>query len=377
MRNRRLARCLQRADLAIKEGALEEARSALAEARLLAPESADVAAFEGRLLSLQDGVGESGPGMTPRRRPSAALLAVVSVLVLAAGAVFGGSYWYVASSPVTPIAATTAASESDAGAIVGVPPASPESRRLQIMHETVIAPTATPRIVADVPSLPPTPGPPIAKSAPETLPAVPEQAPVVVALNRPTSSNTMSITEPQSGIPPEPQSGVRLERAPLPLPSAPANSAVAADATAPVPATPAEPRDTRVDAVPTVRKNADDNRDTPSVRDESSLVLGVLQRYELAYSSLDAAAAAAVWPRVNRGALARAFDGLASQRVSLGRCDVAVNGPAAHATCSGSATWKPKIGGGQRTEQRQWDFELRKTGNAWRIERAVAGGLRE
>jgi len=112
--------------------------------------------------------------------------------------------------------------------------------------------------------------------------------------------------------------------------------------------------------------------DAPRVRDESSYIRAVLERYELAYSSLDAAAASAVWPKVNRGALARAFEGLTSQRVSLGSCDVTVNGPAAQAICSGSATWEPKVGGGVHTEARRWSFDLRKNGEAWRIERAVA-----
>ena len=106
-------------------------------------------------------------------------------------------------------------------------------------------------------------------------------------------------------------------------------------------------------------------------RDESSVVRAVLERYEHAYSSLDAVAASAVWPGVNKDALSRAFDGLASQRVSLGSCDVAIDGPAARATCSGSATWEPKVGGGVHTAPRRWNFELRKSGDDWQIERAI------
>lgn len=102
------------------------------------------------------------------------------------------------------------------------------------------------------------------------------------------------------------------------------------------------------------------------------MVRAVLQKYESAYSSLDAAAASDIWPGVDRGALSRAFDGLARQQVSLGSCDVAVKGSAATVTCSGSATWQPKIGGGIRTEPRQWSFDLRKMNGAWRIERALA-----
>jgi hypothetical protein len=102
------------------------------------------------------------------------------------------------------------------------------------------------------------------------------------------------------------------------------------------------------------------------------VVRSVLRRYETAYSNLDADEASEVWPAVNRGELARAFNGLASQRVSLGSCDVTVNGLAARATCLGSATWQPKVGGGARTETRRWSFDLKKNGDAWRIERAIA-----
>ena len=96
--------------------------------------------------------------------------------------------------------------------------------------------------------------------------------------------------------------------------------------------------------------------------------MGVLNRYASAYSRLDASAAPEVWPAVNRSALSRAFDSLASQRVSLDRCAVDVRGTSALARCAGSATWSPKIGnGGSRTEARNWTFQLAKAGTAWQI----------
>jgi hypothetical protein len=96
----------------------------------------------------------------------------------------------------------------------------------------------------------------------------------------------------------------------------------------------------------------------------------VLARYEAAYSELNADAARDVWPGVDEKALSRAFGTLASQRLSLGRCDVNVSGPTARVQCSGTATWTPKIGGGQRTQPRSWTFELKKHSDAWRIESA-------
>ena len=48
---------------------------------------------------------------------------------------------------------------------------------------------------------------------------------------------------------------------------------------------------------------------------------------------------ARVWPGVNQRALANAFQGLSAQTVSLGRCDVRVNGATARAECAGTASW--------------------------------------
>jgi hypothetical protein len=95
-------------------------------------------------------------------------------------------------------------------------------------------------------------------------------------------------------------------------------------------------------------------------------VRSVLALYESAYSSLDARAASDVWPQVDQRALSRAFEGLQAQRLSLGRCDVAVTGATARANCTGSASWTPKVGSG-RTEARRWDFTLRNADGAWKI----------
>jgi hypothetical protein len=97
-------------------------------------------------------------------------------------------------------------------------------------------------------------------------------------------------------------------------------------------------------------------------------VRSVLSRYASAYSTLDAAAAHRVWPGVNRAALARAFDSLASQQISLGDCRIDVAATNARARCAGSATWAPKVGGGEaRTEARDWTFELARAANGWQI----------
>jgi hypothetical protein len=104
--------------------------------------------------------------------------------------------------------------------------------------------------------------------------------------------------------------------------------------------------------------------------DARSAVRATLARYEAAYSGLNVSAARAVWPAVDGRALAKAFDGLSSQRVALDRCDVSVTGATARAICSGSAEWTPKVGGGQRRQNRQWSFQLANAGGSWQIVRA-------
>ena len=114
-------------------------------------------------------------------------------------------------------------------------------------------------------------------------------------------------------------------------------------------------------------------RPTAPVVDEHAAVRATLGRYASAYSDLNTAAAHAVWPGVDERALARAFDSLSSQRVRLGTCEVGVNGATARAICHGTASWTPKVGGGQQTKSRTWTFEyLRQTRGTWQIVRVDA-----
>jgi hypothetical protein len=107
---------------------------------------------------------------------------------------------------------------------------------------------------------------------------------------------------------------------------------------------------------------------TPS---EDIRVRSVLNQYASAYGTLDASAVRAVWPTVNQRALQRAFDDLSSQRVSFDDCDIAVNGTSAQASCRVTASYVGKVGGqGPRTEPRTVTFELKRDGDAWRIQKA-------
>ncbi|MCA1560527.1 MAG: helix-turn-helix domain-containing protein [Acidobacteria bacterium] len=169
--------------------------------------------------------------------------------------------------------------------------------------------------------------------------------------------------------PPSPPASGTLEAMALPSVdvTAPPPAVSPAPSPVPVPAPPPPPRAESNEAAATPRRVDA----APSV-DPRTAVRAALQRYEAAYSDLDARAARAVWPAVDERALARAFDGLASQRVSLEECDVVVNGSRARATCSGRAAWIPKVGGGERTASRRWAFELKSADGGWQIVRADA-----
>ena len=130
------------------------------------------------------------------------------------------------------------------------------------------------------------------------------------------------------------------------LGAAPAPPAAAPAAAAPIAALPSE----------SAQRASDDK-----------MIRTALGRYEAAYNRLDASAAAAVWPTADERGLSHAFNGLASQSVSLGRCDVRVNGAAAQATCDGTQRWTPKVGGGAQSAPRRWQFQLRNTGDRWVI----------
>jgi len=97
-----------------------------------------------------------------------------------------------------------------------------------------------------------------------------------------------------------------------------------------------------------------------------------LSRYESAYNRLDVEAVRTIWPSLDERALSRAFDSLTAQRVSLQNCNFDVKGNSARASCSGNASWTPKVGGGERSAARNWTFDLSESNGAWRITRVMA-----
>lgn len=102
-------------------------------------------------------------------------------------------------------------------------------------------------------------------------------------------------------------------------------------------------------------------------------VLGAIERYTVAYNRLDARATAAVWPSANAAVLAKTFNGLREQRLTLSSCTTAVNGTRATASCSGTRRYRPRVGDhSTRIQQGRWRFDLRQAAGTWVIA-SVAG----
>lgn len=367
MRRRRVGRCLLRADLALDDGLPADARIAIDEARQLDSECPELEELESRLRAFDgtvagshaaalfqsdiatesatgDATGAAFPGASASRLIQAWRWAVSSafVVVLLTGTALGSYYWRYSTSS-EPLEIAPRVEVAPRGSVVPQPPT------LRIEQDTVNAPVLSPEFAGDepiVPAVPPMPAPPIAGLVPKSNDSI------VLAVNRDAP--------PPATLPETFRSEMRLDELPRTAsPEAPARPV-------PTPAIPATMEPAESKPVAALAPKAE-----PKL-DETSIVRSVLTRYERAYSSLDAGAASAVWPGVDRPALERAFDGLTSQRVSLQSCDVTVNGAAARALCSGTATWVPKVGGGARTAARRWDFDLRKRDGDWEIERAVA-----
>jgi hypothetical protein len=99
----------------------------------------------------------------------------------------------------------------------------------------------------------------------------------------------------------------------------------------------------------------------------------VIQEYATAFGRLDSGAAKRVWPTIDEQALARAFNGLQSQSLTLDDCGVTITGAvAAQASCHGRATYLPKVGR-QRpfSTTGEWTFSLARAGSAWVIQSAA------
>ena len=92
-------------------------------------------------------------------------------------------------------------------------------------------------------------------------------------------------------------------------------------------------------------------------------------RYQSAYERLDAGAAKEIWPSVDEAALARAFENLESQNLSLSDCRFEVTGLRAQASCLGTARYVRRVGSkAPQQNARQWTFKLSKRASTWKID---------
>lgn len=360
MRQRRVERCLLKADVALEAGFAADAREALEEARYLSPFAPELSDLERRVASLESApvaglqeqqeaaptLLEGGAGQTPRAERRWMPVAATALLLLGAGAL---SIW------LRPVELHPLAPEGVASA--------PFPQALPIASDTAPAPSSALTIATDSitaaeirPELEPLP---VGTSAS----AEPLQVAASGSADAPAADVAFrSVTPAAIAPPPAPLLPPRVEapRAELRRDTPPVT---------PVNALPASSAGSAVPPPDPVREAPSSGAPNPLRSDEP--VKAVLARYESAYSTLDAAAATAVYPELDHEKLARAFEGLAAQRVSLGSCAIHLAGAAATADCDGSATWTPKVGGGARTQARRWRFQLRLAGEHWRIVNAT------
>jgi hypothetical protein len=399
MRRRRVERCVLRASVAIEAGVLEDAKAALEEVQRLDPYEPALDTLRTQLASAETDLSSAGLAAASSAAPLSLDLPVletpltslesqprhvwgyaVAALLLVAISGAGGWLWVTKSTPVRPVSARTDVAPPAATVPPAAAPAGPIDYAVRPNHESAvsvppsigpvapetpaIATTGTPELKTDPASaledrsfgraLSPDASVPAASTPPTSDTA----APPAVATERPRPLAALLEPAPPLADPsPAPVAaagadGVALSdtavNVAMPAPVSPAPAP--ALASVPVPVPPPAP---------------------PSSQSDERLVRATLSRYEGAYSSLDAAAASAVWPGVDRRALSSAFQGLSSQEVSLGRCDVRVSGPTAQAECRGTAKWTPKVGGGPQTAARQWRFNLKSVGNDWVITSAT------
>lgn len=326
MRQRRAARCVLRAEVALQAGCVDDARAALEEARRLGASAPELDALDNALLA-----GVMAEPMPERGRGFHGAAAIAATIMLIAAMSAGAWFWRGGQATTQEIAAAMHA-----------PIAMPAASQPQAVSPSPVSATRLGETSGVVQSEIQR-----ANQQPDALPgadatrtvATTFQVPALAVGELPAPQPAdLTVPQPRTAEPEPPVTTPELgTAAPIPvLTSAPGM-------TVPAPPPPADER--------------------PRVR-------AALARYEAAYSALDAEAVRNVWPGVDTPSLARAFAGLQSQRFSLGQCSVAVEATIARAECSGTATWTPKIGAGTQSVARTWHFELLNADGTWLIVRA-------
>jgi len=97
-------------------------------------------------------------------------------------------------------------------------------------------------------------------------------------------------------------------------------------------------------------------------------VLHTVNEYKQAYEAMDVGATAAVWPSVDRRALARAYSTLKSQDLELQDCTISIADTKATTRCRGTIEYVRRIGNPTpRTGYQDFVFTLHKLGSNWII----------
>ena len=361
MRRRRAERMFVRAEAALDSQCFEEAREALDEARRLCPSLPSLHDLEARMTRAAERAEARPVGARARR----ALAAAAGLVLVASAGVFG---WRAARNP-SPLLDAHGAS----------PPATAQAAPALIAPASAASPAApsvSPSIKVETEQVPPVivsgasgevePSSTPAETGASVAPAAAAPTRPVVSAQATDDLRTVGTTGPPTQPEPAPADVGAIaalgKETPMPAPE-PALDRIARVRNPPTDVSP-------LPAEPIVRRAEMGAAPAPSVPkrpDDAALVRNTLNRYAEAYTHLDADAAKAVWPTVNRAALSKAFSGLTEQRIAFADCAVDVRSTEARATCSGSTTWEPKIGGGLRTDVRKWAFDLEKSGDGWII----------
>jgi hypothetical protein len=345
IQERRFRALLETMNQAIAAGDAIAARIALEEARELRPTAPELADIEDRLAAMPILKAPAASSWVHSRALGAVMLLLIGITLLM------GLDWIRASEQAIPDALPLAASPAPPVATPAIIQTAPVQAPVTIVPPPAADELATPaavgtsgldRAIRAEPAATIRPRPFRAASTIDTRMAV-ENRPYPV-VNGETPDDFVF-------VPPPP-----------PAPSRPAvRTAAPAAGGRPLVASPAA----AASALSAITR--------PEVSGDQTRVAAVLNQYARAYGQLDAGAAREVWPTVNERALARAFAGLASQDVAFDDCQIDVIGTRANASCRGQASYVGKIGSGeQRTEARTWRFELRRDGEAWKIENAEA-----
>jgi hypothetical protein len=362
IQERRFRALLNSITAAIERGDSISARVALEEARELRPHAPELAEAAGRvaLLPMASPVRNSRSYMRLRAANAVGLLFVGMALLVAidwirpnapdaevtqpaaAPAVISPELQSASAEPAPVLLEDAAPVEPPAE--VAAPPAAPAIGTFGIRPAVAVERDAPPRPLARRPAI---------------QPAAVVQTPVVVTSGEvPDDYVAPQVVRRDPAAP-------AASAAPVSAPVTPSRTTQAAETTTAGPPI--------IPPAPVARPEAAPAAAAAAIvpREDETHVATVLNQYARAYGQLDASAAREVWPSVNERALARAFAGLESQNVAFENCNIDVRGQTANASCRGRASYVGKVGSRElRTEPRQWTFELRRDGEAWKIQSA-------